>query len=103
MDLKNNGDRTKQMESMSSDSEDEELQNNAAAHATMACPLQADVTEEEVLVTEPQLYLCDDWILPTKVMKRPRNMTAKEKRKAKVTTNYLIDYDVFGTWVWLYY
>ena len=75
---------------MSSDSEEDELQVNAAARAHVTASPQEEVVEEDVSMTEPQLYLCDDWILPTKVMKRPRTMTPKEKRKAKNATNYLI-------------
>ena len=39
---------------------------------------------------EPQRYLCDDWIQPVQVMRQPRTMTAKEKRKANVVKNCLI-------------
>ena len=82
--------RTRQLEDMSSDSEEEEVQANVTTYAAAANAPQAEVVEEDVLEAEPQLYLCDDWILPTKVMKRPRVMTAKEKIKAKNATNYLI-------------
>ena len=39
---------------------------------------------------EPQLYLCDDWIQPVMVARKPRVMTAKETMKANVAKNCLI-------------
>ena len=82
--------RTKQPENVSSDSEEDDTQDNVAAHATMDHPSQDEIVEEDVLVAEPQLYLCDDWISPMKVMRKPKSMTAKEKRKTEAATKYLI-------------
>ena len=92
MGLKNNGTRyrARQPESMSSDSEDDEIQKTTTAHAAMAQSLRDEGEGESVPEAEPQLYLCDDWILPTKVMRKPRSMTAKEKQRAKVAKNCLI-------------
>ena len=39
---------------------------------------------------EPQLYLCDDWIQPMATMRKPRELTAREKMKANVAKNCLI-------------
>ena len=39
---------------------------------------------------EPQLYLCDDWIQPVMVARKPRCMTAKETMKANAAKNCLI-------------
>ena len=82
--------RARQPESVSSESEDDEIQNNTTAHAAIAQPLRDEGDAESAPEAEPQLYLCDDWILPMKVMRKPQSMTAKEKQRAKVAKNCLI-------------
>ena len=39
---------------------------------------------------EPQLYLCDDWKQPMEVMRRPKELTARDKMRANVAKNCLI-------------
>ena len=39
---------------------------------------------------EPQLYLCDDWIQPMEVTRRPKELTARDKMRANVAKNCLI-------------
>ena len=39
---------------------------------------------------KPQLYLCDDWIQPVMVARKPRVLTAKETMKANIAKNCLI-------------
>ena len=39
-------------------------------------------SEELIPRREPQLYLCDDWIQPIEVMRRPRELAAKQKMRA---------------------
>ena len=46
--------------------------------------------EVPTMPREPQLYLCDDWIQPMATMRKPRELTAKEKVKANVAKNCLI-------------
>ena len=79
-----------QPESVSSESEVDEIQNNTAAHAVMAQSLRDEVDDESVPRREPQLYLCDDWIQPMAVARKPRSMTAKEMQRANVAKNCLI-------------
>ena len=52
-------------------------------------PLEEDL-EAGTPDQEPQLYLCDDWIQPVMVARKPRVMTAKETMKANVAKNCLI-------------
>ena len=40
---------------------------------------------------EPQLYLCDDWILPAEVMKKPCSLQQpQDKLRARVAKNFLL-------------
>ena len=75
-------------DSESSDSEAEETLCQEPPYAMMA----RWTTEEdlETPVREPQRYLCDDWIQPVEVARKPRAMTAKETKKANVAKNCLI-------------
>ena len=52
-------------------------------------PLNED-SENWIPDKEPQLYLCDDWIQPVIVARKPRSMTAKETMRANVAKNCLI-------------
>ena len=80
-------------DSASSESEAEEVQSQLIPHGMAAqLSLEEDLEELEggTPVQEPQLYLCDDWIQPTMVARKPRVMTAKETMKANVAKNCLI-------------
>ena len=76
-----------QQESESDDSEAEDPVYQESPRAMMA-----NWKEEEVEhpTREPQRYLCDDWIQPIKVAWKPKTMTAKETKKARVAKNCLI-------------
>ena len=75
-------------DSESSESEAEETLCQEPPYAMMV----RWTTEEdlETPVREPQRYLCDDWIQPVEVARKPRSMTAKETKKANVAKNCLI-------------
>ena len=77
-----------QQDSESSESEAEEALRQESPYAMMA----QWTTEEDLGLPdrEPQRYLCDDWIQPVKVAKKPRAMTAKETKKANVAKNCII-------------
>ena len=52
-------------------------------NSTTILPLQED--EDTVTLTkEPQLYLCDDWIQPVEVVRKPVELCAREKAKARI-------------------
>ena len=75
-----------QQESESDDSEEEEPVYQESPCAMMASWIE----EEEHPIREPQRYLCDDWIQPVKVAWKPKTMTAKKTKKARVAKNCLI-------------
>ena len=80
-------------DSTSSESEAEGVQSQLIPRGMAAqLPLEEDLEELEggIPVQETQLYLCDDWIQPTMVARKPRVMTAKETMKANVAKNCLI-------------
>ena len=77
-----------QQDSESSDSEAEEAVCQESPYAMMA--QLASEEDVEYLEQEPQHYLCDDWIQPVKVARKPRVMTAKETKKANVAKSCLI-------------
>ena len=56
------------------------------AHVSSVLPLQE---KDDVLFPkrEPQLYLCDVWIQPVKVMLKPKKLSAKDKARANVAKN----------------
>ena len=79
-----------QQDSVSSESEAEEVQRQLTP-----CMMTTQLSLEEGLEDGtpdqgPQLYLCDDWIQPVMVARKPRVMTAKETMKANVAKNCLI-------------
>ena len=77
-------------ESVDSESEAEEsLQNPIVRAVEMQTPLNEE-SEDWIPDKEPQLYLCDDWIQPVMVARKPRSMTAKETMRANVAKNCLI-------------
>ena len=76
-----------QQESEGDDSEIEDLEYQESPHTMMANWVEE---EEDHSTREPQRYLCDDWIQPVKVAWKPRAMTARETKKAKVAKNCLI-------------
>ena len=79
-----------QQDSADSESEAEEVQYQPTLHAVMAqLPLEDD-WEEGIPDQKPKLYLCDDWIQPVMVTRKPRVMTPKETTKANVAKNCLI-------------
>ena len=68
-------------EESSSESEGppEEMQvADPLAHLSGILPHQED---EDTLIPnkEPQLYLCDNWIQPVEVVRKPRELSAKDK------------------------
>ena len=77
-------------ESVDSESEAEEsLQDPIVRAVEMQTPLNEE-SEDWIPDKEPQLYLCDDWIQPVMVARKPRSMTAKETMRANVAKNCLI-------------
>ena len=79
-----------QQESVSSESEVEESQCDPVTQVMeVQLPLNEDL-ENWIPDKEPQLYLCDDWIQPVMVARKPRTMTAKETMRANVAKNCLI-------------
>ena len=79
-----------QQDSVSSESEAEEAQCQLTP-----CVMTTQLSLEEGLEDGtpdqgPQLCLCDDWIQPVMVARKPRVMTAKETMKANVAKNCLI-------------
>ena len=82
----------------------EEQRHNAAQQDSESCGSEAEEAEEALSqespyvmmaqwaieedwqdpIREPQRYLCDDWIQPVKVARKPRAMTARETKKANV-------------------
>ena len=90
-----------QQDSESSESEDEEVLSHRSPRAMMAQLTLEENLEDEVADQEPQLYLCDDWIQPIKVARKPRILTAKETMKAKCCQELpYLDYDVTGVRIW---
>ena len=80
-------------DSESSGSEAEEALCQESPHAMMAqLALEEDLEDgtPDREPQSPQRYLCDDWIQPVKVARKPRVMTAKETMKANVAKNCLI-------------
>ena len=79
-----------QQDSESSESEAEGALCQQSPHAMMAQLVSEDDLEDKSPDPEPQRYLCDDWIQPIKVAKKPRTLTAKETMKANAAKNCLI-------------
>ena len=79
-----------QQDSESSGSEAEEALCQESPYAMMAQLTSEEDLEDGTPDREPQRYLCDDWIQPVKVARKPRVMTAKETMKANVAKNCLI-------------
>ena len=90
-----------QQDSPSSESEDEAAQRQLTPSVTLAQLSLEEGLEDGTPKGEPQLYLCDDWIQPVMVARKPRAMTAKETIKANVAKNCLILTDVAGVRFWL--
>ena len=80
-----------QQESESCGSEAEEAEEALCQESPCVMMAQSAIEEDwQEPIREPQRYLCDDWIQPVQVIRQPRTMTAKEKRKANVVKNCLI-------------
>ena len=79
-----------QQDSESSESEAEEALCQQSVHTMMAHLASEEDLGDEIPDPEPQLYLCDDWIQPIKVARRPKALTAKETVKANAAKNCLI-------------
>ena len=79
-----------QQDSPSSESEAEEAQCQLTHSVTLAQLSLEEDLEDGTLQREPQLYLCDDWIQPIMVARKPKAMTVKETKKANVAKNCLI-------------
>ena len=73
-------------------SDDEEVKESP--QETIIDAIAPVISEEDnevpTMPREPQLYLCDDWIQPMATMRKPRELTAREKVKANVAKNCLI-------------
>ena len=78
---------TLQQESVDSESEAEEPQCDPVVRAVEMQSLLNEDSENWIPDKEPQLYLCDDWIQPVIVARKPRSMTAKETMRANVAKN----------------
>ena len=81
---------TIQQDSESSESEAEEVLCQQSSHAMMAKLVSEDDLRDGSPDPEQQRYLCDDWIQPIKVAKKPRTLTARETMKANAAKNCLI-------------
>ena len=79
-----------QQDSVSSESEAEEAQYHLVPQAMKAQLSLEEDLDLGIPDQEPQLYLCDDWIQPVMVARKPRVMTAKETLKANVAKICLI-------------
>ena len=79
-----------QQDSESGESEAEEVLCQRSSHAMMAKLVSEDDLKDGSPDPEPQRYLCDDWIQPIKVAKKPRTLTARETMKANAAKNCLI-------------
>ena len=79
-----------QQDSESGESEAEEVLCQQSSHAMMAKLVSEDDLKDGSPDPEPQRYLCDDWIQPIKVAKKPRTLTARETMKANAAKNCLI-------------
>ena len=58
-------------------------------HSSTMFPAQ-EHEEDNGTRKEPQLYLCDDWIRPVEVMKKPCELLPHEKFRARVAKNCLL-------------
>ena len=72
-----------------STSEAEESSQEPVVHLANILPHEEE-DDELIPRKEPQLYLCDDWIEPVEVMRRPKELTARDKMRANVAKNCLI-------------
>ena len=79
-----------QQDSESGESEAEEVLCQRSSHVMMAKLVSEDDLKDGSPDPEPQRYLCDDWIQPIKVAKKPRTLTARETMKANAAKNCLI-------------
>ena len=79
-----------QQDSVSSESEVEEAQCQLTPCVMTAQPSLEEDLGDGTPDQQPQLYLCDDWIQPVMVARKPRVMTAEETMKANVAKNCLI-------------
>ena len=84
-----------QQESESCGSEVEEAEEALCQESPYAMMAQWAIEEEwQEPTREPQRYLCDDWIQPVQVTRKPRTMTERERererKKANVAKNCLI-------------
>ena len=79
-----------QQDSEGSESEAEEVLCQQSSRAMMAQLVSEDDLKDGSPDPEPQRYLCDDWIQPIKVAKKPRTLTARETMKANAAKNCLI-------------
>ena len=77
-----------EQDTSSSASESDELQREPVVQAANIQSLQDDENMDEGIPRrEPQLYLCDDWIQPVEVVRKPRNMTTRETMRANAAKN----------------
>ena len=67
-------------EEVTSEEEEEEPPQELAINA--AVQVQDEEYDEVSLQSKPQLYLCDDWVQPMATMRKPKELTAKDKVKA---------------------
>ena len=79
-----------QQDSESSEGEAEEALCQPLSQAMMTQLALEEDLEDGLSGQEPQRYLCDGWIQPIKVARKPKTLTAKETKKANVAKNCLI-------------
>ena len=80
-----------QLESESCGSEAEEAEEALCQESPYVMMAQWATEEDGQEPTrEPQRYLCDDWIQPVQVIRQPRAMTARERKKANTVKNCLL-------------
>ena len=90
----------KDFESQLTDSEGEaqdqtdQLQNPVGYHLLSGMSAQVlkedELDEGALMFKEPQLYLCDDWIRPVEVIKKPRDLPPQDKHRAREAKNFLL-------------
>ena len=94
-----------QQESVSSESEAEEFQRHLAPQAMKAQLSLEEDWESGIPDKEPQLYLCDAWIQPVMVARKPRVIYDSKRDNEGECCKELshLDHDVIGVRLWLHY
>ena len=80
-------------EETSCDSQEEPLEETQVADPLLNFASSLSPQEYEYALNatkKPQLYICDDWIQPVEVMRKPKELQARDKARAHVAKNCLI-------------